>query len=556
MKRYNKWFTYLKGAKWFIAVLLVILLVFIGSIIWSESKISNTQIQNIYEQENNRLSVVFEKEIGKCMNVARSMTVTKITPLPENYTPDEYERYYLEIKQITAVMTISDQIVGVKLKYGDEYVIQNDAGKWQEEQIPNATLTCDYARNTQLLFFEDEPKYLYMRYVPVGATIGAEEVLMKLSLVALSENCVPNISDEIKSYVTLEDGTILMAASFREIGKKIHELYQDGSQWNLSEMASENGIAVFSALSSDYYANYTHKSLAIGGALGFFFMILVVALIYVYYLFFVRPIENILHLINLETDKNEYDRDVLQYISTYIDRIHGENKVLDEKVQQILKELKLQQVLSSQMQIKPHFLSNTLSAISWMAVEKYDSVDNPISDSLTILSDIFYSTLSTDEILVTVNQEKRETEKYIEILKIRYGSELNVEWKIDRSLENEVILKTSIQPLVENCIGHAFSSMTDGKKISISVQSGQECIVVSVTDNGVGIAPDKLNQLEKAINDFTVPAKRHIGLRNINQRIKLLYGEEYGLHIESVLGKYTRCYFEYPKHKENHVEKA
>ena len=549
MKKKHRWFFYIRGSKLFIVILMVILLIFSGSVIWAEIRYRNVQLQNMYEQENDRLKLALEKELNKCVNIARNLTIVRISVLPENYTPEEYRQYYAEIKQVAAIMLVSDQIASVRLKYREDYIEHNTADTYVRADLSGSAFSCDYNANTQLFFYEDEPKWLYMRYVPASVTTGAEEVWMKLSLGALSENCVQDVNDEMNSYLVSQGGAVLVASSYSEIGKNIQELYgkEADLHWEESELGA--GLTVLSVFSTDYYSAYLSGGLLTGGVFCIIFFMLVLALIYICYRFFIKPIENVLESIGPEQDKNEYDKDVLNYIGSHIARLHGRNMDLDEKIQQALKELKWQQLVSFQLQIKPHFLSNTLSAISWMAMEEYDCVDNPISRALTTLSDIYQSSLASDEILVTVEKEKRDTEKYIQILMLRYGDTLSVDWEVEEELMHELILKNSIQPLVENCVGHAFDSIEKEKRIHISVKGQKERIVVSVTDNGIGIPETQLIELRRRINDNETQSKEHVGLKNINRRVKLLHGEEYGLFIKSVAGEYTNCYFEYPKGK-------
>lgn len=547
MKRRNKWIFYIKGTKQLAFVLMIIFLFFSGSVLWAEMKYGQVQMYGLCEQENERLNITFAKEISKCIDVAKNLTITNISILPENYTPEQFERYYLESKQISAIVRVSEPITSVVLKYGDKYIVQGPEDGRSNTILSEATFWYQYADNVQLFWFDDEPKYLYMKYVPINVTTGAEEVLIKISLGRLSEKCVQNVNDNLYSYIVLEDGTIVVASSGSEIGKNIEEIYQNSRKWSLKKANTEDSLVAISAVSTDLYKEYILNAVLLGGIFCVFFLILMALLIYTYYMFLVKPIGNILKYIQLRKEEDEYDKDAVNYINKYIVMLHGENRRLDKEVQNVVSELKKRQIISCQRQIKSHFVSNTLSAISWMAVDKYNRIDNPISNALTALADIYRSAMALDEIFVTVEQEQEDAERYIEIMKLRYGACFDVIWEIEEELKQEMILKTSIQPLVENCISHAFVSMACSKEIYISIRSRGENVLVAVKDNGIGIPPDKLQKLRSVINDVDSSGRKCVGLKNINQRIKILYGEEYGLRIESVQGSYTVCSFEYPK---------
>ncbi len=563
----KKWLSSLKGIKSLVIVMILILITFLVSIIILERSLGISQLQSVYKQENRHLQTAFEKEINKAVDLAQYFTVTQISVLPEDFTPEQYTQYYSAIKQISSVSAVSDHIVSVSLRYRDSYINYGAETSDMDAAIFNSpTVEYKYNKNTQLIYCEQESGYMYLKYSPKTITAGASEVCIKMSLDSLSEHCVQTISDEQANYIVLEDGTVIVSPNYSDIGKKIEHIYDvDVSMLKKDITKPQNNYAYLrytssanlekdlyflTVVSEGYYLSIISKRILVGFLFCFFFFILVSAFILVFYSSFVRPIGRILETIDEEvTEKKEYNRDIMDYIKSNISGLYSKNFNLTEKVSKMFEELKLQQIIACQMQINPHFLSNTLSAINWMAVDKFNDIDNPISNSLSSLSDIFYSTLAADEIIVTVDKEKSDTEKYIEILKIRYGSELNVEWELDEDIEDEYILKTSIQPLIENCASYAFVSGTKEKKISVSIKREGEGITVSVKDNGIGIEPDKLAELKREINNFETPINKHIGLKNINRRVKLLYGEDYGLNIESVPGEYTLCSFSYPKNK-------
>jgi len=566
---FNKknWLSSLKGIKTLVIVMVLILITFLVSIIILERSLGISQLQSVYKQENRHLQTAFEKEINKTVDLAQYFTVTPISVLPEDFTPEQYTQYYSAIKQISSVSAVSDHIVSVSLRYRDSYINYGEQTNDMDAAIiDNPKVEYKYNKNTQLIYCEQEPEYMYLKYSPKTITAGANEVCIKISLDSLSEHCVQTISDEQANYIVLEDGTVIVSLNYSDIGKRIEhicdvdvsmlkkDITKSSSNYAHLRYTSsanlEKDLYFLTVVSEEYYLSIISKRILVGFLFCLFFFILVSAFILVFYGSFVRPIGRILETIDEEvTEKKEYNRDIMDYIKSNISGLYSKNSNLTEKVSKMFEELKLQQIIACQMQINPHFLSNTLSAINWMAVDKFNDIDNPISNSLSSLSDIFYSSLAADEIIVTIDKEKSDTEKYIEILKIRYGSELNVEWELDEDIEDEYILKTSIQPLIENCASYAFVSSSKEKKISVSIRHEGEGITVSVKDNGIGIEPDKLAELKREINNFETPINKHIGLKNINRRVKLLYGEDYGLNIESALGEYTLCSFSYPKNK-------
>ena len=406
----------------------------------------------------------------------------------------------------------------------------------------------------------------YIRYIPKGITAGADEILFKVSLLGLSKACVQSETDNIKNFVILPDGTIIASSAVSEIGKDFKKQYNAGpseinggikkvksidkNTFYFSKTASEGGIMIISGVSSEYYDETTLRNFLVGFVFCIFFLLLIFILIAILYKSFLKPIYTILQSVDSDTlNSRKFNDDVLKYINSNIIGLHDKNNILSENNKKMLEELKYQQILACQMQINPHFLSNTLSAINWMALEKFKEIDNPISNSLSSLSDIFYSSINAGEIVVKLKQEIDETQKYISILKMRYGENLTVVWDVEKELLDEYILKISMQPLIENCANYAFGQNKAQVQITVCVKTLNNDIKVTVRDNGVGIEKDKLENLRISINDFTKESNKHIGLKNINRRLKLLYGNEYGLRIESESDVFTECSFQYPKSK-------
>lgn len=213
------------------------------------------------------------------------------------------------------------------------------------------------------------------------------------------------------------------------------------------------------------------------------------------------------------------------------------NRLIDEVyVNKIaLKEFELKAL---QAQINPHFLYNPLSVINWMAIR---SNQKEISKVTLALSTFYRTALSKGEDMVTVESCIRNVEAYLEIQLVMHDNDFKVQWETDTSVKNEMVPKLLLQPVVENALEHGLDVKEEGEKImKISILDKGEEFLMAVTDNGPGMNP------EKARNLVTYQAKGY-GLKNVNDRIKLLYGEEYGVKIFSRPGDGTRVEIRLPK---------
>lgn len=196
--------------------------------------------------------------------------------------------------------------------------------------------------------------------------------------------------------------------------------------------------------------------------------------------------------------------------------------------------------------IKPHFLYNTLDSISWMAAQ-YKADD--IVEAINALSVLYRISLSKGSDTISVADEISHVSSYLKIQKLRYEDKLNYEIVMDDSCANLFIQKLIIQPLVENAIYHGIKLIEEAGLIKVSVRVEGELLLVVVEDNGQGMPDDKLESLRNRIysgiarqND---PGKGY-GLTNVNSRLVLSYGNEYGLDISSRFGIGTTCVIRHP----------
>lgn len=200
--------------------------------------------------------------------------------------------------------------------------------------------------------------------------------------------------------------------------------------------------------------------------------------------------------------------------------------------------LRSMELLAMQSQMNPHFLYNTLETIGWkiMGVAGGRTEAN---EMLEHLSEILAYSLDADHEYAPLEQEIHVTESYIKILQGRYGSQFIVNWKCDENVMGETTVKFILQPLIENAVNHGIREKEGGAgriHVRIHVRKGQ--IHMYVADNGKGISPDKLMKLRNGL-DEPFSSSSHIGIFNTNRRLKLAYGEEYGLKIQSKEGMGT-----------------
>ncbi len=215
-------------------------------------------------------------------------------------------------------------------------------------------------------------------------------------------------------------------------------------------------------------------------------------------------------------------------VSAFAFRYIVRGSVEEQKQRQMLEYKVLQE------QITPHFLYNTLDAIIW-AAEGGD--DEAVITLVTSLSSFFRTSLSQGVDFVTVSSEIQHVKSYLAIQQMRYSDVLGYEIDVDENLNERLILKLLLQPLVENSLYHGIKHTRERGKITVSVKKEEGGVRFSVTDNGIGMKPEELGELRLSLKHGS--AEKGYGLFNVNRRLKLYYGLSGDIDIQSEYSKGT-----------------
>lgn len=258
-------------------------------------------------------------------------------------------------------------------------------------------------------------------------------------------------------------------------------------------------------------------------------------------------------------------------LRSFLDFIHQRKDLLDDQYQifpgmkEILARLldrqdeiqlsnKQAEFLALQNQINPHFLYNTLEAIRGDALSA--GLDN-IADITEALSTFFRFTITNTGNLVTLGEELENIENYFMIQKYRFGEKLKMEIELPEEKADEILKlqfpKLILQPLIENAIFHGLERKVDGGTVRIRVMPSKNEVLLIVRDDGVGIPEDTLEKINERLSQVSAglvlddkKTSKHIALNNVARRIKLLFGEDYGIHLYSVVGIGTEVHLRIP----------
>jgi two-component system sensor histidine kinase YesM len=207
-------------------------------------------------------------------------------------------------------------------------------------------------------------------------------------------------------------------------------------------------------------------------------------------------------------------------------------ELLDSKIKE-QENLKKAELRALQAQINPHFLYNTLDTIIWMAEAKQT---DQVIEIVRALSSFFRISLSKGKDWITVGEEIERTRSYLTIQKMRYRDIMDYEIEVDQEVLDNTILKLILQPLVENAVYHGIKNKRQGGAITVRAKRKNESeVLLEVEDDGIGFTPEKLARIQAVVNDDSgdIRLESGFGIDNVNKRIKLYYGRQYGLSIKS-----------------------
>lgn len=237
--------------------------------------------------------------------------------------------------------------------------------------------------------------------------------------------------------------------------------------------------------------------------------------------------------------ENGRSRDELDEIADSVNQMGEQIHTLIEESYKKELDRKISELNLLQEQINPHFLYNALSSISVLAMGNGDKV---ASRAILYLSDFYRITLSKGKQDIPIREELNLLESYLKIQRMRFDDSIEVEYELDESLLDVHVVKLTLQPIVENAIHHGRDDDSEVFHILIRLFEEQEKTVFEVIDDGCGMDPEKLMQLQNSMNH----SEGGYGLRNVNIRIKLQYGSQYGVYIESERGFGTKIRIEFP----------
>jgi two-component system sensor histidine kinase YesM len=302
-----------------------------------------------------------------------------------------------------------------------------------------------------------------------------------------------------------------------------------------------NGWKIIKTVPTDYLyeeLNNIQKYLIIGGII---YGIVIIIYILLFSIRYTEPMMKMMSVIkkveqgDLTVRTEVKSNDEVGQLGSSLNNMIGEMQVLIDKLIKEEQEKKKVELEALHAQINPHFLYNTLNTIKWMAKIQGN---NSVSKAITALVKLLRISTNLDREMITLQEEIDYVKNYIVIQKLRFNRAINISYNIDDKYMKLTVPKLILQPIVENSIIHGMEAEEDNLNIVIDGFVKEEKLIIEISDDGPGIEDEIMKVILKDSSDRNKFSK--VGLNNVNQRIKLYCGGEFGLKIETEYGKGTK----------------
>ncbi len=269
-----------------------------------------------------------------------------------------------------------------------------------------------------------------------------------------------------------------------------------------------------------------------------------------------KPIKKLMKLMKMVENgdltvkmNSEYNDEIGQLIRSFGQMIIKLNELMNKiySDQQVLRKAQLE-VLQSQ--INPHFLYNTLDSVIWMS---RDNRNKEVIEMVMALTKLLRISLSKGQEIISIEDELIHVKSYLTIQGMRYKDKLNYEINVPEEAYRYKILKLTLQPIIENAIYHGIKNSLESGIIKVNCEFESEKIIFIVEDTGVGMPPERVEELNGMLT--SIGNGTGFGIRNVNERIKIHFGSEFGIKVQSTLGLGTKIFITIPMIAgENYVE--
>lgn len=545
--------------KHFLAILLIIILplsLLFANLYRSYRSDAESRISDMYEQHLSNIATSFDSIYAETTllahSVARSESVTEFMSEPEGgelYKNADYRRIlgssYFAYSYIDSIYLYSDV---------NRYVLSGGVCDTIENFSDKSWLS-DFA-SLQRNELSAEPRRVNDSYpYCLSFTLAVyNELNEKIGAVVVNLN-IETLLNALSAGAADSEIYVLDAYKKLLVSSDTDRLFNEFNQYayvlDRRALAEENGGESFSVTSQKSGLEYVsipaaeEYPSALISALIFLALLLLglaAALGLSVYLAIrtFKPIQSIIEAIGSDFS-GEKELGIDNEISFIINNINStiqDKRLAEVELEQRVALINNAYTAALQAQINPHFLYNTLETINFMAYRHFKA-KNDISDITVSLSKMLRIGLDSETKIVPLSTEKEHLELYIKIMELRYPGKCGFVFDIPEELCGCMVVKLMLQPIVENAFQHGIRPSGRKGTIKISARAEGQRLIFKISDDGVGMDGETLKSVRKILSSDVYLSSKHIGINNVNRRIKLLLGTEYGLSVESERGAGT-----------------
>ncbi len=506
--------------------------------------------------------IYINEDLKKLLNQEYESNLEIYTAYQNHPIFDEYLKYYSEVENIRFYMT-KEMITDSHFVHADEEIRNKD---WYQRAVnKKGYITWE--------FIEDS--WTHETYLTLTrAVYGGSNELLGVLNIYISPNDLSSISKQelFDVFITLDSEVIVHSKDKKWIGEqpafieerlfsKKNESFIYDSDLNDEHVkiylrsfqpkkSLENLIQISAIIPIQDVIKDSNSVLIRGFIIVMFSLIVSITLI----VLFIKSFDQRIYTLRTAMDNVAQGKLSIQKNDLGGDEIGEVYRDLDktvESIQQLIDEVYIHKINEEQLkrrqkesefkmlasQINPHFLYNTLEMIRMKAIINND---HEVADIVKKLSKMMRSSLEVTDQPIPLQSEIDLVTTYLDIQKMRFGDRFNFEVSIYCNIEHYNIFPLLLQPLVENSVIHGVAEKEESF-IQVIVLENNSKLIIQVIDNGVGIEKLTLSRLERELGkvDEGLDVIHGIGLHNVNKRIKLYYGEEYGISLKSKLGQGT-----------------
>lgn len=531
------------------------------------------------EAEKLSLRVAYDRDIENLL--ARSMTIY----------PD-YDTVEILQNILNSISISTSQYIDSVYVYSEQnnYILSSTGGGWEIEKFTDNKWLAEYETNKDIKNMWMTPRQIpenldqkkirsaisYFYTVPLINKEKSGVIIVNVNAEKFNEFLERTGDKRIEElYIVDTDDRILYNQKAERTGKKFGDIPElqgiSTDTFDSPQIKDIAGVDCVISCSRSEYNNWRYVSIIplpeyqkqISNLKKFIVVSLVISILTAVLLgFFLslrvfRPIKNIMEMMerpeiedkeireNEKENLNEY-----KFITSNIMKTWDEKRHMIDELNRRISMLKQAQMVALQSQINPHFLNNTLQAVNWTVI-RIAGEDNEASSILGNLTRLLRSAMETEGFLTSIGDEIAQSKEFIEIEKVRYKNRFEVHWQIDQEIEEYMIARIVLQPLLENAIYHGIKPKREKGAINIKGELNNDTVLLTIADDGVGMDEEDVKRLNTELQMEYISSVKHIGLRNVNQRLKLIFGNEYGIEVCSGIGEGTLIKVLIPKVEKN-----